>query len=846
MEENVSDQSTKMGPKNKQHKKLPWYYAPIYTAFWVVLYLAVVLTQVNYLPTTRTRADELAHPDSFIGERAEDILLNLTKLGPRVFGSEANEIKAIELILNEIKNIQKIASDYFVIEVDTQVASGEYLGTRLYQGVQNVVAKLSAKNNTSSNYLLINAHFDSAVSSPGASDDGSMVSTVLEVFRVIAKSDGPLEHPIVFLFNGAEEEWLYGSHGFVTQHKWAKNCKVVINLDACGSRGRELLFQYAADSSWLINYYKRVPHLFATAMAEEFFSNGFIPSSTDFVIFRDYGGMQGVDLAYIFNGYVYHTEFDRMDALSKGSLQSTGDNILSLAKAIGNAPEMRNITADYNNKPIIYYDFLGWFMLSYTLNTGIIINFVVCLVTLIAIGISMFFMSKHDSLGWRVIIAHCALAFLIQILSVALGAGSSILIAYLMDSMGYSMSWFSSNWLIFGLYFCPMFFCLGIFPAIFLKRTKQHPLCLSFRIQLFMHSQCLILIALTIALTLLSIRSAFMPMLAIFFYAVPLIINLITKLHGKGQWFAIAVIASQIISFLYFSYVAQFLYNLLIPIMGRIGTTLNPDIVISIVAIIFSLLIAGFLMPIYFLYRKSRTIIFCFLGSTLLFIILAITPIGSPYTPRLAPQRYSVQHANQIYYNADGSTFFNDSAFYVYAIDRHINTAEEVINHFKAAHDIDDACSDGAACELSKPSFWLPVDESPILPGEKPLLALTAKTMLNATNIHRYNFTLTGPDHLSILIKPKASTKIINWSFDQAVLKRKEYYFVFSYGKYIKPLEFFMDLESPANGSALANLEIAVSGNWIHQSVQRTEIYEEFLKSFPAYTTLKSWVAIYE
>lgn len=127
--------------------------------------------------------------------------------------------------MNEIKCIQKVASDYFVIEVDTQVASGEYLGSRLYQGVQNVVAKLSAKNGTSSNYLLINAHFDSVPGSPGASDDGAMVSTMLEVLRVIAKSNGPLEHPIVFLFNGAEEEWLYGSHGFVTQHKWAKNCK---------------------------------------------------------------------------------------------------------------------------------------------------------------------------------------------------------------------------------------------------------------------------------------------------------------------------------------------------------------------------------------------------------------------------------------------------------------------------------------------------------------------------------------------------------------------------------------------------------------------------------------------
>lgn len=45
-------------------------------------------------------------------------------------------------------------------------------------------------------------------------------------------------------------------------------------------------------------------------------------------------------MAYIFNGYVYHTPHDRTIYVSKESLQSTGNNILALVKAIGNAPEM--------------------------------------------------------------------------------------------------------------------------------------------------------------------------------------------------------------------------------------------------------------------------------------------------------------------------------------------------------------------------------------------------------------------------------------------------------------------------------------------------------------------------
>lgn len=49
-------------------------------------------------------------------------------------------------------------------------------------------------------------------------------------------------------------------------------------------------------------------------------------------------------MAYTYNGYVYHTEFDRFNVLPKGSLQNTGDNVLHLARSIANAPEMENPT----------------------------------------------------------------------------------------------------------------------------------------------------------------------------------------------------------------------------------------------------------------------------------------------------------------------------------------------------------------------------------------------------------------------------------------------------------------------------------------------------------------------
>ena len=187
-----------------------------------------MVTQVDHLPKALLIKEEQKYPDSFIGERAELTLIGLSRIGPKVVGSVANEVTAVEFLKNEISKIQQQASDYFEFEIDVQIASGSYIHwsmVNMYQSIQNVVVKLKAKDSTSDRYVLMNSHFDSVPGSPGAGDDGSMVSVMLEVMRVISKSNGPLKHPIVFLFNGAEENPLQASHAFITQHKWAKNCK---------------------------------------------------------------------------------------------------------------------------------------------------------------------------------------------------------------------------------------------------------------------------------------------------------------------------------------------------------------------------------------------------------------------------------------------------------------------------------------------------------------------------------------------------------------------------------------------------------------------------------------------
>lgn len=141
-----------------------------------------------------------------------------------------------------------------------------------------------------------------------------MVSVMLELLRVLATSYGPLEHPIVFLFNDAEEDGLFASHGFVRQHKWAKKCKygsveqkllyayILIWHYIFQTENCELLFRSAANSTWLINYYSPVPHPFANVLVEELFQYNLIPSETDFGVFGNYGVL--IWMLYFINIYI--------------------------------------------------------------------------------------------------------------------------------------------------------------------------------------------------------------------------------------------------------------------------------------------------------------------------------------------------------------------------------------------------------------------------------------------------------------------------------------------------------------------------------------------------------------
>lgn len=213
--------------------KFDWYYAPLFIAFWYVVFYVSVIPCFYKYPATVTIEEEQTNlekfEDVFVGERSERDLFEFARIGTKLVGTAANEQAAVQFLITKIeKIIAESRQDLYDIEYDLQEATGSYVVFDMvnsYHSIQNVIVKFSPKDSNSTSYLLINSHYDTVPESTGAGDAGIMITTMLEVLRKLSKSSNTLSHPIIFLFNGAEENPLQGSHGFISQHKWANHIK---------------------------------------------------------------------------------------------------------------------------------------------------------------------------------------------------------------------------------------------------------------------------------------------------------------------------------------------------------------------------------------------------------------------------------------------------------------------------------------------------------------------------------------------------------------------------------------------------------------------------------------------
>lgn len=124
------------------------------------------------------------NPEGFITERAYNDLKALTGFGPRITGSHANEVLAVDFLNRTIWGIQRQAHSNQLVEVSLQTVSGSYYldfhafgAVNAYANVQNVVVMI--RGSEGKHNVLVNAHFDSVPTSPGKANYGCFCLALL-------------------------------------------------------------------------------------------------------------------------------------------------------------------------------------------------------------------------------------------------------------------------------------------------------------------------------------------------------------------------------------------------------------------------------------------------------------------------------------------------------------------------------------------------------------------------------------------------------------------------------------------------------------------------------------------
>jgi hypothetical protein len=309
-----------------------------------LLYIAgvILLGLLAAVQTLPPRAVALSAPLSeFSAERA---LVHVQAIArePRPFGS-ASFARARAYVVGELKalGLEQGSKDQLGVEAQRDPAAG------------NVVARIPGSNARGA--VLLVAHLDSVETSPGATDDAAGVAVLLETARAL-RLGSPLHNSVILLFTAQEEQCCAGATAFISTHPWAKDVRLVINIDAGGLTGPALLTATSSNNRWLIHEYGvGDPHA-AGNSAEQVYGESY----DDFTQAFRPAGLPGYTFALYWDKRT-HTPYDTIENTSLASIQHLGYHALALARYFGNGD-----LAHMRGQNPIYFDVLRSVLVQYS------------------------------------------------------------------------------------------------------------------------------------------------------------------------------------------------------------------------------------------------------------------------------------------------------------------------------------------------------------------------------------------------------------------------------------------------------------------------------------------------
>lgn len=127
-----------------------------------------------------------------------------------------------------------------------------------------------------------------------------------------------------------------------------------------------MLFQVGPQNRWISEIYARqVPRPHGFSIAQFMFETGVIPGETDYRIYRDFGGVPGIDFAITTNGYVYHTARDDLEHMDFRSIQRYGVNADALVRGMAQVLAEGPPSGPSADEASVYFDIAGLVFVVY-------------------------------------------------------------------------------------------------------------------------------------------------------------------------------------------------------------------------------------------------------------------------------------------------------------------------------------------------------------------------------------------------------------------------------------------------------------------------------------------------
>ena len=340
----------------------------------LIIIATVYFSFYSLMPSEKSKED--VKITEFSTEKALVHLKEISKK-PHYTGSPEHVIVR-DYLVSEFKKLG------LQVEIQEQIAVNKKW--RAATNTKNIIAKIQGSEEGKA--LLVLTHYDSSPhSSLGASDAGSGVVVILEGIRAFLAKNKQPKNDVIICITDAEELGLLGANAFVKHHPWAKDVGLVLNFEARGSGGPSyILLETNGGNKNLIEAFSNAKTKYPVGNSLMYSIYKMLPNDTDLTVFREGGDIEGFNFAFIDDHFDYHSVQDSYERMDVNTLNHQASYLTATLDYFSNN-DLENLKAQEDH---VYFNF-PYFGLVFYPFSWILPMFIFCAVVflmLLFIGVS--------------------------------------------------------------------------------------------------------------------------------------------------------------------------------------------------------------------------------------------------------------------------------------------------------------------------------------------------------------------------------------------------------------------------------------------------------------------------